>query len=94
MVLYFFQIQTARNLRSTIRENKRLTKAQSNLEDSQLRITGAQTKKQILLDTLMDARRDFVVLDENFEKLTGDELVVTGENGRVESLHKEFKLEK
>ena len=43
---------------------------------------------QIMIDTLEDSRSDLIVLDESFQELTGDELVVTGGRGRVEALFK------
>ena len=44
--------------------------------------------RQVLVDTLERPQTDLIVLDEAFEELTGDELVVIGEVGKVEALFK------
>lgn len=45
-------------------------------------------EERILIDALEDDRENLIVLDESFDDLTGDELIVTGKQGRVEALYK------
>ena len=73
------------------KENKRLTKAQSDLEDSQLRITGAQTKKQILLDKLVKISDFLGEYDSQaLEAKIAEVLVIKGE---IKDLETSLKLE-